>query len=362
MKRVVLFIVSAAVLTASAASMVTPALAAPTPRSQTAELDLAAAVEAAFAILPELRLARLQVLEAELALLEAELNRSGAPVSYLEAQEALEEAQSALRAAALSAALRVEEAFYGALRAAELLELRRKAAEQAQARAGAARARFEAGMLPLLELQEIELASATAQAQLEDAERAYKAALLALSELTGLAPLPPLKRPDAAFAPLEIPLEEAIERARRVHPDVAAARRALRAAERRLESAKLSDAPSAAVRRAEIAVERARIGLEQAEARAASEVRQAYASLEAAAQEAALKEKALSLALSRLDVARIRYDAGAISLLEFAAAEQKAMEARLDAASALWDYNLSKARILRLLGEPAPGFPALPKP
>ena len=181
----------------------------------------------------------MQALEAELALLAAEVEKTqGKIVEYLEAQRTLEAAQSALRGAAATVAIRAEEAFYSALRARDLLELRRRAAEQAGTQAAIARARYEAGMLSLLDRLEVELASETAGARLDDAQRDLDDALLSLSELTGLSPLPAVlwSGDEPASTPLVVDLEQASAQALNAHGDIVAARFALEAAERRLES------------------------------------------------------------------------------------------------------------------------------
>lgn len=334
-------------------------------------LDLWNAVQAALAVSAELRLAELQVLEAELALVAAEVERGPGDPEYLEAEQALRDAQDAWHKSAASVALRAEESFYAVLRAGDLYELRRRAAEQAQTQAAVAQARFEAGMISLLDRLEIELASKTAAARLVDAERELAGARLALAELTGLSPLPELLRPEtlgpaapgttAISIPVpQVDLEAATASALHLHSDMASARAALQAAERRLELARLSGAAPVAIRRAEIDVERARIRLADTEARIRQDVRQGYDALVSAAREVALKEEALALAERRLEIAKTRYDAGAASLIDLSAAESRAMEARLDAASALWEYNLRHARFLRLIGEAGPI--ALPVP
>lgn len=334
-----------------------PAEADAAPEGRQDGLDLAGAIRAALRVSPHVRLAELQVAEAELALLAAEVKKSeGDLEAYLEAQHALEQARTALEGAVADAAVQAEEAFYNVLRAQELLELRQRAAEQAAARAAVARARHEAGMLSQVDLLEVELSHARAAAAQHDAERSLEAARRALSELTGIDPLPPLQwsRDALAFAPVEVSLAGAMDKAVRASSDVTAARFALRAAERRLELARLSDFPAVDVRRAEMEVERAAIRLAEAEAAIRREVRLAYDALLAAAHNVSLEEQALALALQRLDIARTRHDAGTLPLVELFAEEGRAMEARLNAASALWDYNLKKARFLRLTGEAAP--------
>jgi len=342
------------------AAVILFALALPTSASESG-LTLQAAIEAALGASPELSLARLRVREAELSLLAAEVEAGQSTrFEYLQAQRELEAAHRALLDAAAAVTLRAEEAFYRALRAQDLLELRQRAADEAGARAGVAQARFDAGTLPRIDLLEIELAAETAAARLDDARRELEAALHSLSELTGLFPLPPLQwsEEERAFTPLEVDLEAATVRALDAHGDVAAARIALESAERRLESERLSGSPPVALLRAEIEVERAGIRLAEAQARARQEVRQSYDALKTAAGEVSLKEKALSLELLRLEVARARYAAGTIALSELHAAETRAVEARVDAAMALWEYNLQKARFLRLTGEASKGAPA----
>ena len=330
------------------------------PPAQATGLSLDDAVQAALARSPAVELARLQALQAELNLLAAQLEKDqGKRLEYLEAQRALEEAQSALRAAAAEAAVQAEEAFYNVLRTGELLELFRRAAAQAETQVAIARARHESGMLSRLDLMEVELASERAAARLNNAQREHDAARLALSAMTGHSPLPPLVRPEeppleeASLLLRELDWEAAVARALSHHGEIAAARLALQSAQQRLELARLSDAPPVEIRRAEIEVQQAAIRLEEAEARIRQALRDSRDALLAAASERTLREKELALALQRFEVANARYKAGDLSLMDLFAAEDRVMEARLDAATALWDYNVKKARFLRLIDETA---------
>src|SRR5690606_9678278 len=96
------------------------------------ELSLAEAVQRALERAPGLPLARLDVTEAEIALKEAELGELvGRPRSeYDRAVQELRQARDGYMDALVHVALQVEEAYYGVLRAAELLQIQESNQEQ----------------------------------------------------------------------------------------------------------------------------------------------------------------------------------------------------------------------------------------
>ena len=222
-------------------------------------------------------------------------------------------------------AFKTHEAFYHVLRTRELLELQEHRADQAQSQHVIAAARYEAGMLAHLDLLGVELDKDRAEAERRDAERRHEAARRTLSEMTGLDPLPPLHwaEVDFTFSPIGITLHEALAQALRTHPDVGSAHFALKAAERRLEHARISQLPPVQVSRVELEVERAQIRLAQVKREVDREVRLIWDELRSAETTVALREKDLALANQRLEVAEARYDTGGISLIELFAAAHR---------------------------------------
>lgn len=320
-------------------------------------LDLSSAIRTAMLTSPEVQLARIQFLEAELALREEEsVARPAESIETLQAEHTLKESRGALFESLIDSAYKAQEAFYHALRTQELLELQKRRAEQAQTQLAIARARYRGGTLARLDLQSVELDYEEAEAELQDATQRHHAALRALAALTGLDPLPPLAwtEGDFAYSPLGISLSQALAHTRKAHPNVVSAQDELKLADRRLEHARLAGLPPVRQRRMELAEERAQIQFRQAVQRAEEDLRRVWDEVQSAEATLMLREKRLALALQRLQLMQTRHEAGAASLLELFAAETEVLQARLDASQALWDYNLKKAQLLRLAGEGPP--------
>lgn len=326
-------------------------------------LTIPEAARRALAVSFDVELARFAVLEAEMALREAEIDQlAGRPRSELvNAQRALEEARLAYVDALVDAALQVEEAYYQVLRTAELRQIQRNNLEQAERQRQVAETRFAAGLIAKHDLDQVRLRRdeadiewMAAQSREEDARRAL-AQLLGLPDLEGIR----LASERSPFQPLAITLAEALAESAQSRSEIGRAARALEAAEEKLSLAKSTFAPPAELRRNELEIERARINLQKAEASVSKDVKASFDLLMSAATKVELNERALQLAERRLEIAKARYDAGIIPLVDLVAAETEAQRARLDAAAAIWDYNLEEARFLRKIGRTQ--LPPLPE-
>jgi len=355
---------AAVVLFAAAGMLVVPAYAQAAERSAAPvyELSLAEAVQRALERAPEVTLARLAVTEAELVLQEAELGALvGRPRSeYEEAALALQEARDGYLDALVQVALQVEEAYYGVLRAAELLSIQESSQEQSDRQFALAKARYEAGLIARQEFLEAEANHAAGLERLEQAQRTYREAVRRLALLVGLPE-------DAALVLTEeialeewwLPLEEAVVEALAQRAEIARAQRAVARAESALAQASSPHAAPVERVRAELQLERARVQYEQAVAAVTAQVRQEWFALMDAQRNVETTRRQEELALGRAEIARVRYEAGTISLLELLQAESAYAQARLNAAAAVWDYNLAKARFLRTLGRTE--LPPLPE-
>ena len=135
-------------------------------------------------------------------------------------------------------------------------------------------------------------------------------------------------------------------------------RRGVTLAETQVEQARAPYAAPVERVRAEIQLERARVQYEQALTAVSAQVRREWLALKDAEHEVGAARRREELARSRAEINRARYDAGTLPLLELLQSEAAYAQARLDAAGAVWDYNLAKARFLRTLGRPE--LPPLP--
>lgn len=353
------------------------------------ELTLAEAIQRALERSPSLTLARFDVEEAAIGLQEAELGQLvGNPRSEVEnARRALDEARDAYRDELVRIALQVEEAYYKVLGAADELEIQQSTVEQAEGQFALTRARYEAGLIARQDFLEAELRRDESAAALHVARRRLADARRELHRLVGLtvqsvessgfaepgglaesggfaepdelAEEVPALRDEFPFAPLHIELDAAVAEALARRPEIERAQRAVQQARSKIEQAEATFAAPVDRRRAEMEWMRAEIRLDQALHDVESEVRTAWhglADLERGADTAARREE---LALGRVEISRARYAAGTVSMLQLLQDEEAYAKARQDAAAAVWNYNLARARFLRTLGRPE--LPPLPE-
>lgn len=324
-------------------------------------LSLVAAVQGAIVRAPDLLLARFAIEEAEIELEEARIGSlAGQPASELQAAElVLQQARDGYIDTLIGIALEVEEAYYGVLRSQELLAIQQRNMEQADRQFAVARARYEAGLISRIEFQQAELSHEQSRYSLEKARRLLDDARRRLARLIGAADGSELLLEDTfPFEPLEISLDEAIGEALQK-------RREIRQAERNLEQARLRvdqydsryvapvtlEAAQRAVRQAEIQLEQTRLQISET-------IRSEWWALQDAEYNVGAARRREALALDSLAVAETRFEAGLVSLLDLLQSQGAAAQAMLDAAGAVWDYNLAKARFLRSLGRPE--LPPLP--
>lgn len=333
------------------------------PWTHAIRLTLAGAIQSALVHAPELELARLAIAEAEIGLREATIGRmAGQPESVVrEARDKLQEARDAYIDQLVQVALRVEEVYYNALRAGELLEIQASNWHQSERQLAVAHARYEAGLIARQDLLEAELSHEQSRLSLEASERDLQEAYRQLAELIGMVAGAPLWLVDEiSFSPLRLELDDVVQEALSQRIEVTRAQRAVEQARQQLHNADTLYAAPVDVLRAEYNLKRAEIQHEQARAQVAQQVRHEWHQLQDAERRVQLARRQEELAQSRSEISRARYEAGLISLLELLRDEAAYAQARLDAAGAVWDYNLAKARFLRTLGRPE--LPPLPEP
>lgn len=333
----------------------------PLQRPPSEELTLERTVALALLHSADVELARLDVREAELRREEARIDQlAGGPRSeFIEAERLLQAARERFVDTLVDVALQAEEAYYDLLRTAELALIARRSEEQAERQFTVAKTRFEAGLIAKHEYDDVELRREEAAFERLAAEEHHEEARRALLRLVGSAEAHRWAAVEAHLVPLEIELETALSEAEATRREIRQAARDLEAAQENLELLRSTYAAPVELTRAEIALKRAEIALSQAKAAVQADVRQSYAALERAATAERLGERELRLAQQRLAIARARYEAGVIPLVDLVTAEAASMRASLEAVGAVWEYNLQKARFLRKIGRAE--LPPLPE-
>lgn len=331
--------------------------------AQAVRLTVAEAVQHALVRAPELEMAKLSIAEADIALQDAVIGRlAGQPASaYEDARDRVQEARDNYTDQLVQVALNVEEAYYNALRAAELLQIQQGNQEQADRQLAVARARFEAGLIARQDFLEAQLNHAESTLQLDNARRSYADAIDRLVELMGM----PVGTPivlveEVGFAPWRIELEEALEEALSQRQEIVRAQRAIEKARLQVAHADTPYTAPVELEKARLNLRRAEVQHEQARLQVMTQVRTEWAQLMDAERQVEMTRRKEELARSRAEISRARYDAGLISLLDLLRDEAEYAQARLNAAGAVWDYNLRQARFLRTLGRPE--LPPLPEP
>jgi cobalt-zinc-cadmium efflux system outer membrane protein len=285
-------------------------------------LDLGAATALAVEAAADVRSARLDLTSAERDLARLAADPTTLRVPRLQAEHAVDRARTALAGAELAAADAAAGAYEGALEADDRLALAEGARDLAATALQAARIQFDAGAATRLDVERAENDLQSAERDVVDAQAARTlaydrlASLLAISaEELALAPAPT----PGPVAPLEAVLEglEANAQLLAAAQQVALATAQLAAIDNPLSSAR-ADVAAARDR-----VETAQLLLDEQRRNLVLFVRQAHNA--ALAAEARVRGAEANLATAREDVQvqQVRFDAGSISALVLARAQQQ---------------------------------------
>lgn len=346
----------------------------PAPRS----LSLAEAQALALEHDPQVALARLDALEAELAVTELDEAPVGPrfvppwealspyPWSLLQEQYARAVKQSQLRlaslqeqAAALAAKQGVEQAYLDVLSAEERLKAAEAGLAAADRHLDAARAGQRAGTVSQLDVAQAEQSRRAAAVGVAAADRQLQSARLALNSRIGLDLDTPLTLTTrfAAPAPPEFDLTADVERAVRRRLEVVSAREQTALAQLYMDNAKKSFGDGSTLptyQQAERDLTRAELRQRQQEAAVVLQVRQAYLSLLTAYEQYEADHAAIAVAEQAAAASAVRLQAGLISQATAAEAQTSVTRAHTSAAESLYRYNLALASYLQATGADLP--------
>lgn len=319
-------------------------------------LSLEAAVNLSFENSLALEAAKLAVREAEVNLAQAEASSliQPSPAALLQARSGLEIAQLQFLLAQADVKLEVEEAFYGVLRAQNLMEVAREAVELAKRQLQIAESRFAQGAHTQAELLEAQSHLAEMEANLAQAEGGYEIALLNFRRVVGVGF-------DSGVAPGAVALSY-IPRTVELEADVAFAlanrveRRqldaAIEAAAKQVELADNDYTPPLSLEAARVALAKLRNQKEQLLLGIELEIRQAAARLDDAARRIAVHENRVEVARENLRVAEQLYAVNTATITQVMGAQVALAQARADYVHAIFDYNLASAQYDRAVARP----------
>lgn len=270
-----------------------------------------------------------------------------------QAEMGLRLAEKALAAARDNLALGVRQAYFGAVLARDLVEVRRLSVRLAEAQAAAARTGYESGGRARTDVLMAEAQLATARADLATAEKDLKVALMNLDKAVGL-PLdtePDLTSPLRDRPPAAIDLAKALAGAREAslpllkageEAEVARLDRDLaeRFTARNTYVYRLADA---AYRQALARLDAQRVDVELAVRKGILDVGDAYERIEQ-------QKKAVAFAEEGLRLAELRYRAGVGTGAEVLDAQVRAGAARAALANARFAYEMARAQLDALTG------------
>ncbi|MGE5483731.1 MAG: TolC family protein [Ignavibacteriales bacterium] len=337
-------------------------------------LSLEDAVRLAIDSSPEMELARLRLAQAMLDFDTADeiagsieedqattwdlkLAREYNPVA---ARNALEYAERDLALVEKRVRLSVSGAYYDVLKAESMLAAVKAGQERAEKQLEHGRALLEAGKAARADVLAAETGVAAARTAVVSSEKALEMAVMALTQVAGLAtgekrrlstrgPASGDLRAgaDALSEVAKDPghIDELVASVLPKRLDVSAASTAAEQARLYLEVAgEFYTANVWTVRQAEIRVQSADIALKQAKSEAELEVRLAYLSLLEAAGRYEMTAKTVENAAESVRISGIRYDAGVGTALECVAAETLYRQAQAEHIQAEYDFSLANAR------------------
>jgi outer membrane protein len=289
-----------------------------------------------------------------------------------------------------SLAFTVSTNFFEQLRQAQLITQREAQVKLAEQQIAQIQARIQEGAAPAADLAGVRVTLSQARFDLVTARNAFRTSAQQLRNSLGLESGPPLElaaNETTLGTPTELPaLEDLLATARRLRPDLLAARASVRSSQIAVSSARIEERPSVAatagvnldpratddhrltvgatltvplfngggrradVRAAQNDLDAAQLRLTQLEKDADTEVTTAYVDITGQTERVRNAEELVQSAQVNLDTATARYQEGAGIALDIQNAQQQLFEAQTSLTSARFDLELARANLDRALG------------
>jgi outer membrane protein len=291
--------------------------------------------------------------------------------------------------------LNVKQAYFALLQAKKLVILSHKTREQADSHLRQAEAFFRAGSRPKFDVTRAEVEVNSAQLGLINAQNSVRIRTLTLYNAIGIDPAGDLDIEDVFSAPVTIPtFEQAMAEALRSRPEILKNEADLDAAKARVKAQQSNYLPTLSANGAynwasgtqemgpfkgdiqnswnagvmlsmplfeggitsgKVSEERANLHVLEAQGHLIRqsiviELNQANADIESASARIAMMELSEKKARENLELAQGRYEAGVGPYIEVTDAQVASVNAETDYVQALYDYQLSAARLFKAMG------------
>jgi TolC family type I secretion outer membrane protein len=291
--------------------------------------------------------------------------------------------------------LNVKQAYFALLQAEKLVIVSQKTLEQAESHLRQAEAFFRAGSKPKFDVTRAEVEVNSARLGLINANNTVRISVIALTNAMGIDPAQDIEIDDILSSPVAVPpLEQVRSEALRNRPEMLKAETDIRVAQARVRAGTSGYFPTLSASgaynwahgtsemgvfqgdvrnswNAGVAlsvplfeggltkgkVGEARANLHMAEAQRDTlrqsillEVSQSHADMESAKVRIEVMESSLQKARENLEIAQGRYEAGVGPYIEVTDAQLASVTAETDYVKALYDYQLSAARVMKAMG------------
>ena len=321
--------------------------------SEVLEVSIAEAVEYALSHNLDLKLAALELEQAQAGMRRAEI--VGDEEMLKEAAEKLDAATEAYESLRQELSTKVQNIYLEVLHNSLALERQAAAKTRAEEQLRVDGSKYAAGLLSSLDIMRAEISLANAENNYAAAQDALATNKLRLSELLGL----PLhieviltERPALDYVPFDYTLEECFNMALEIDQGIRRAREALEKAHEAVKAAQNPFVAKVQLEDAQAAEKRAEIELEKAETALYFRIRNDYLTLMRAAQNVKVKAREVELEQRILEAEEIKYSAGVVSNAQIVAQQEKLAAVEQEYSKALLDYNLGRSNLLQQIGQP----------
>lgn len=247
----------------------------------------------------------------------------------------------------------VEAAYYAALQARDNVEINEASLKRAEEQLQLSKLEYKVGRVAKKDVLDVEVQVARAKADYNQALRDRDIAYMKLKQVIGIDLDTPIELTSNFTFDTgeEINLEEAVNRALNERIEIVQAEQGLAVAQKDFEIADAFYSPNVyTYKEKELALQEARIKLEDTKALIEAEVREAYFKMKGAEESIEVLEKSVEYARESLRLAKLQYQAGLIRSIDVMAVENALKQAEAQKAVVIYGYNLAKAQFYNAIG------------
>lgn len=303
----------------------------------------------------DMELAHLAIIEAEFALNKLEMDDPRVVVAkdLLAKKQAVDQAKEALEETGMNLALNVESKYYQVLKTMATINNKETSLDWAEKHFKIAEVKFASGLISKREWIAIEERVVETKKEYVDALFNLETIRMEMNLALGreLDHFFELKDQEFSYEPLQVDFTEATQYALEYGKNLLQAREDLEQAKENLELQIASEAAQIEILKAEHQLREAEIKVKRTEEKTIIEIRNAYMGFRSAEDMIKDAEDTYTKAEEQLEVLRIKYEAGMVSLIDFLEGQRELADAEIKCIQIIYDYNLAKASFNQSIGK-----------